>query len=195
MSNSRAGYAKFTPSTPNFPVALAPLAGAGAPTPSEDVHTIRTTILHEDEDESSEDEMRLDAVWGSSSRLKRYSQFDWHQPWRTLHQPRWVVQGTTSMRSFVADNAGLLLVALSQFFFALMNVMVKKLNALDPPVPPLEVRLILRLLLPFIALTDLVTSIARCCSNGEHMSDIFDWQTDAEGDLCRASHMFVVLHT
>ena len=37
-------------------------------------------------------------------------------------------------------NAGLLLVAASQAFFALMNVAVKKLNSLDPPVPALEVR-------------------------------------------------------
>jgi drug/metabolite transporter (DMT)-like permease len=38
----------------------------------------------------------------------------------------------------VASNQGLLLVAASQFFFALMNLMVKKLNSLDPPVPALE---------------------------------------------------------
>ena len=41
--------------------------------------------------------------------------------------------------SFIRTNAGLLLVAASQGFFALMNVAVKKLNSLDPPVPPLEV--------------------------------------------------------
>ncbi|KAL5501012.1 hypothetical protein ACEPAH_9399 [Sanghuangporus vaninii] len=38
----------------------------------------------------------------------------------------------------VRVNAGLLLVAASQAFFALMNVAVKKLNSLDPPVPALE---------------------------------------------------------
>lgn len=41
---------------------------------------------------------------------------------------------------FVRTNAGLLLVASSQLFFALMNVAVKKLNSLDPPVSALEVR-------------------------------------------------------
>lgn len=39
----------------------------------------------------------------------------------------------------VASNKGLLLVAAAQFFFAIMNLMVKKLNSLDPPVPALEV--------------------------------------------------------
>ncbi|KAI5119682.1 hypothetical protein M0805_009626 [Coniferiporia weirii] len=38
----------------------------------------------------------------------------------------------------VKANAGLLLVAASQAFFALMNVAVKKLKSLDPPVPTLE---------------------------------------------------------
>jgi hypothetical protein len=36
------------------------------------------------------------------------------------------------------SNAGLLLIILSQLFFATMNVSVKFLNGLDPPVPPLE---------------------------------------------------------
>ncbi|THH03429.1 hypothetical protein EW145_g6262 [Phellinidium pouzarii] len=45
------------------------------------------------------------------------------------------VQKSTSI---VKANAGLLLVAASQAFFALMNVAVKKLNSLDPPVPTLE---------------------------------------------------------
>lgn len=39
----------------------------------------------------------------------------------------------------VASNAGLLLVAASQLFFSLMNLAVKKLNTIDPPVPALEV--------------------------------------------------------
>lgn len=41
--------------------------------------------------------------------------------------------------TFVFKNAGLLLIAASQGFLALMNVAVKKLNTIDPPVPPLEV--------------------------------------------------------
>lgn len=44
----------------------------------------------------------------------------------------------TKVRELVASNTGLLLVTASQAFFALMNVAVKKLNSLDPPVPPLE---------------------------------------------------------
>jgi hypothetical protein len=46
----------------------------------------------------------------------------------------------------VKTNAGLLLVAASQAFFALMNVAVKKLNGIDPPVTALQVRLCLALL-------------------------------------------------
>lgn len=42
-------------------------------------------------------------------------------------------------RSIIANNTGLLLVAASQFFFSLMNLAVKKLNSVDPPVPALEV--------------------------------------------------------
>jgi hypothetical protein len=45
----------------------------------------------------------------------------------------------TKVRGLVANNTGLLLVTGSQAFFALMNVAVKKLNGLDPPVPALEV--------------------------------------------------------
>ncbi|KIJ97898.1 hypothetical protein K443DRAFT_681172 [Laccaria amethystina LaAM-08-1] len=44
----------------------------------------------------------------------------------------------TKVRGLVANNTGLLLVTGSQAFFALMNVAVKKLNGLDPPVPALE---------------------------------------------------------
>ena len=46
-----------------------------------------------------------------------------------------------SVKEFGRRNAGLLLIALAQAFFAFMNVSVKLLNELDPPVPPLEVRL------------------------------------------------------
>jgi hypothetical protein len=40
---------------------------------------------------------------------------------------------------FAASNTGLLLVAASQFFFSLMNLAVKELTTIDPPVPALEV--------------------------------------------------------
>lgn len=39
----------------------------------------------------------------------------------------------------IQNNAGLLLVAASQAFLSMMNVAVKKLNNLDPPVPAFEV--------------------------------------------------------
>jgi len=38
----------------------------------------------------------------------------------------------------VARHKGLLLVAASQFFFSIVNMVVKKLNSIDPPVPVLE---------------------------------------------------------
>lgn len=44
-----------------------------------------------------------------------------------------------SVLYFLNVNAGLLLVAASQAFFAAMNTAVKKLNNLDPPVSALEV--------------------------------------------------------
>lgn len=47
-----------------------------------------------------------------------------------------------AIQGFVRSNAGLLLIMLAQLFFACMNVSVKLLNSLDPPVPALEVRLI-----------------------------------------------------
>lgn len=43
-----------------------------------------------------------------------------------------------SVRDVYKDNVGLLLVTASQVFFAAMNVAVKKLNSIDPPVPVLE---------------------------------------------------------
>lgn len=43
------------------------------------------------------------------------------------------------MRELFERNIGLLLVASSQLFFSLMNVGVKVLNNLDPPVSAVEV--------------------------------------------------------
>jgi len=43
------------------------------------------------------------------------------------------------VREVAGRNTGLLLVAASQAFLSLMNVAVKKLNGIDPPVPTLEV--------------------------------------------------------
>jgi len=44
------------------------------------------------------------------------------------------------IKAKVTENIGLLLVAASQAFFSLMNVSVKQLNSIDPPVPALQVR-------------------------------------------------------
>lgn len=55
-----------------------------------------------------------------------------------LEQSKWNL-AVSGVKGFVANNAGLLLVAASQGFFSLMNVAVKKLNSIDPPVPTLEV--------------------------------------------------------
>jgi hypothetical protein len=43
------------------------------------------------------------------------------------------------VREVLGSNTGLLLVAASQAFLSLVNVAVKKLNGIDPPVPTLEV--------------------------------------------------------
>lgn len=42
-------------------------------------------------------------------------------------------------KEVVKSNSGMLLVASAQLFFSLMNVWVKKLNSLNPPVPAFEV--------------------------------------------------------
>ncbi len=51
---------------------------------------------------------------------------------------RWrrVVEGT---QKITRDNAGLLLVTLSQFLLSGVNVAVKELNGIDPPVGTFEV--------------------------------------------------------
>ncbi|KAI1789861.1 hypothetical protein LXA43DRAFT_892024 [Ganoderma leucocontextum] len=48
----------------------------------------------------------------------------------------------TQAREVVKSNIGLILVASSQLFFSLMNVGVKKLNSLDPPVHAVELILV-----------------------------------------------------
>ncbi|KAH9051254.1 hypothetical protein EDB87DRAFT_1666781 [Lactarius vividus] len=50
---------------------------------------------------------------------------------------RWLA-ARLSMSAFIDNNAGLLLVAASQFFFTSMGISVKWLNSLDEPVPTLE---------------------------------------------------------
>lgn len=43
-------------------------------------------------------------------------------------------------RDIIQNNSGMLLIASSQAFYSLMDVSVKKLNSIQPPVPTLEVR-------------------------------------------------------
>ncbi|OAX39820.1 hypothetical protein K503DRAFT_51166 [Rhizopogon vinicolor AM-OR11-026] len=44
-----------------------------------------------------------------------------------------------SLPGFIASNAGILYIISAQFFFACMNISVKVINHLDPPVHPLEI--------------------------------------------------------
>jgi hypothetical protein len=56
---------------------------------------------------------------------------------QSSHSERWHF-----LSAFFDKNAGLSLVAASQFFFSAMNICVKWLNSLDEPIPILEVRLV-----------------------------------------------------
>jgi hypothetical protein len=62
----------------------------------------------------------------------------------------------------INNNAGLMLVAASQAFFAMMNVAVKKLNGLDPPVPVFEVRMYNP-----ASVNEHNLNVAGCCTHGE----------------------------
>lgn len=57
----------------------------------------------------------------------------------TARRDSWLRKSIGRTREVVGANIGLLLVASAQLFFALMNVGVKELNSLDPPVPAVEV--------------------------------------------------------
>jgi hypothetical protein len=62
-----------------------------------------------------------------------------------MQTPKWLSKGKSvrrATREFVADNAGLLLVILSQAFFSMMNAAVKLLSTVDPPVTALQVCLL-----------------------------------------------------
>lgn len=62
------------------------------------------------------------------------SSFSCTRRWARLHRI------TEVTKDAYRRNVGLLLVVGSQMFFSLMNVAVKKLNNIDPPVSPLQVR-------------------------------------------------------
>lgn len=60
-----------------------------------------------------------------------------HSSWQSFKRIfDWTI---LSARAFTRDNAGLLLVVCAQVLSSLMNVGVKKLHNIDPPVPPLQV--------------------------------------------------------
>ena len=68
----------------------------------------------------------------------------WRSPQATFISTPAVVAAShmgawTRLREVAEANFGLLLVASSQLFFSSMNVGVKKLNSLDPPVPAVQV--------------------------------------------------------
>ncbi|TFK25310.1 hypothetical protein FA15DRAFT_703853 [Coprinopsis marcescibilis] len=50
----------------------------------------------------------------------------------------WTRRLLSSLKRVVMNNAGMLLIAAAQIFFSLMNVTVKRLNGMDPPVSALE---------------------------------------------------------
>jgi hypothetical protein len=57
----------------------------------------------------------------------------------------WWSSARSAVSTFSDKNAGLLLVAASQFFFSGMNISVKWLSSLDEPIPTLEVCVDLRM--------------------------------------------------
>ena len=62
-----------------------------------------------------------------------------------IKPPKWVSKGKSirrATREFVAVNAGMLLVVVSQLFFSMMNAAVKLLSTVDPPVTALQVSLL-----------------------------------------------------
>ncbi|KIL61027.1 hypothetical protein M378DRAFT_868689 [Amanita muscaria Koide BX008] len=63
----------------------------------------------------------------------------------TVEASKWTMKKRSlfsSVREFVSDNTGLLLVLLSQVFFSMMNAAVKQLSTIDPPVSTLQVILV-----------------------------------------------------
>ncbi|SRR6266436_5511962 len=78
-----------------------------------------------------------DSATSQSSFIPAYLLYGWTTGLRRVNA-RWKELISQAIE-LVASNTGLLLVAASQFFFSLMNLAVKKLTTIDPPVPALEV--------------------------------------------------------
>src|SRR5882724_6748630 len=79
----------------------------------------------------------VDSATSRSSFIPAYLLCGWTTGLRRVNA-RWK-ELISEAFELVASNTGLLLVAASQFFFSLMNLAVKKLTTIDPPVPALEV--------------------------------------------------------
>lgn len=68
----------------------------------------------------------------------------WTRRWQKTRcfswkEDSWAEKATRILVELYKSNVGLLLIALSQLCGSCMNVSVKILNGLDPPVPPFEV--------------------------------------------------------
>jgi hypothetical protein len=159
---TRSAYAAATPATPAF--ALEPLSPSTGTRPSGPSPTHASA----DADAGSDDFSDTPAhafIPSPAAQTKR--------PWRRTHRSRLSAAFSAAsarvaglaqigdrdplapaVREFVRSNAGLLLIALSQAFFAFMNVSVKVLNGLDPPVAALEVRRPPRLLTAYVDADD-----------------------------------------
>ncbi|KAG2113494.1 integral membrane protein DUF6 [Suillus discolor] len=61
------------------------------------------------------------------------------RPIASTSQDGEAINGQRNVPGFVANNAGMLYIIASQFFFASMNLSVKMLNSLEPPVHAFEV--------------------------------------------------------
>lgn len=108
---ARAGYTALTPETTTFPPRYIP-----APVPPADSEAIQPAAAPN---------VKTRAHYPTSATTAA----------RTAFQRYW-----DRFQGFVDNNAGLLLVALAQLFFAFVNVSVKVLKDVDVPMPTLEVR-------------------------------------------------------
>lgn len=84
-------------------------------------------------DEDSSDEVVANPT---TSRWRSYDDLHENLSQRWQRQLEWMHR---FQERYIASNSGFLLIALSQVFFAFMNVSVKILNRSDTPVSPLQV--------------------------------------------------------
>ena len=80
----------------------------------------------------------LNPLRGASSRFQR-SELEYDELSSVQDIPSRLHIWLASAKDFVERNAGLLLFIASQAFLSLMNLVVKVLNSIDPPISALEV--------------------------------------------------------